>query len=139
MWFFFESHNCRLNPPRHHERTGFKKSLAEKSGFFFKFRFFEPAVSNCQFVEGVRKSRFKEPAVPESEPRRLLTKSNTCTAKLLFCHDLNTSIHPFKCAFKGYVIANQEMDTLYLIPLCYVLANVAAIILLLLPVEMLLS
>jgi hypothetical protein len=70
--------------------------------------------------------------------RRLLTKPNTCTAKLLFCHDLNTSIHPLKCAFKGYVIANQEMDILCLIPLCYVLANVAAIILLLPPVEMLL-
>jgi hypothetical protein len=70
-------------------------------------------VSNCQFVEGVRKSRFKESAVPELEPRRLLTKSYTCTAKLLFCHDLNTSIQSFESTFKGYVIANQEMDIPY--------------------------
>jgi hypothetical protein len=45
----------------------------------------------------------------------------------------------FESTFKGYVVAiHQEMDTLYLIPLCYVLANVAAIMLLLPPVEMLL-
>jgi hypothetical protein len=70
-----------------------------------KFRFFEPAVSNCQFVEGVRKSRCKEPAVPEPESRRLLTKSSTCsTTKLLFLSRLEYFNPSFESIFKGYVI-----------------------------------
>jgi hypothetical protein len=117
MCFFFESHNCRLSPPRHHQRTGFKSSSCIEIRFFIYKKVSgslnQQLVSNCQFVEGVRKSRFKESAVPELEPRRLLTKSYTCTAKLLFCHDLNTSIQSFESTFKGYVIANQEMDIPY--------------------------